>query len=65
MRVVTQTSSKLVLEHRPVIIPVVLVILLIGAAVATFRSPESLGPGEWVVAVAGHLVGAFILYLSA
>lgn len=65
MRIVTQTSSDLVLEHRPVIFPVVLVMTWLSAAVATFRSPESLGPGEWVAAVAGHLVGGFIVYLTA
>ena len=65
MRVVSSSAAALVLAHRPLVVPGIAAALVIGVIVQTIESAPSLGPGEWVAAGAGILVGSLVSYLSA
>lgn len=65
MRVVSNTSAALVLEHRPLLVPILAAALVLAVVVQTLGSARSLGPGEAIAAVLGIGVGSLVAYLSA
>ncbi len=65
MRVVSNTSAALVLEHRPLVVPILAAALVLAVVVQTLGSARSLGPGEAIAAVLGIGVGSLVAYLSA
>ena len=53
------------MEHKPVVLPAAAGALALAVLVDTLRSAPSLSAGEWVAALAGISVGAFVAYLTA
>lgn len=65
MRVVSNSASKLVLEHKPFVIPIIIAIMVIAVVVDTLWSAKSLTIGQWIGAGAGVLVGALMTYITS
>ena len=65
MRVVSNSTELLSLEHRPLLVPALAMSLVIGVVIQTINSAPSLGFGEWIATGAGVIVGCIIAYLSA
>lgn len=65
MRVAINSSVRLSLEHRPLLVPLLAASCVAGLVIKTIGSAASLSLGEWVATGAGVLVGSLIAYLSA
>lgn len=65
MRIASNTTTELVLEHRPIVLPALGAALCAAVVFQTLQSAASLSASEWAGASAGILVGGFITYLMA
>ena len=65
MHVASESASELVLEHRPVVIPAVAMLLVANVLLQTLRAPTPPSGTEWAGVVLGSFVGLLIAYLSS
>ena len=65
MRIVKESKAELVLEHRPIVFPVMTGVLAAAVLVQTLRSADSLTAAQWTGAITGIAVGVIIGYLMA
>ena len=65
MHIISNSSERLFLEHRPFLVPALAMSLVIGVVIQAVNSAPSLSFGEWVATGAGVLIGCIIAYLSA
>ena len=57
MRVVSESETELVLEHRPIVLPALAAALVVGVVIQTLRFATSNSAAEWAGASAGILAG--------
>ncbi len=65
LRIVSESESELVLEHKPRLLPAVAALLAVGVLADALRDPASVSAAGWVGTVLGSTVALVIAYQMA
>jgi len=65
LRIVSESESELVLEHKPIVLPAVAALLAIAVLAEALRAPASVSAAGWVATVLGSTVALVIAYRMA